>query len=53
MQSIRAKLLTAVLATLVVAFVISTWANIRIVGGNIENQIVQFGVTLVEEQAHT
>ena len=51
MQSIRAKLLTAVLATLVVAFVISTWANIRIVGGNIENQIVQFGVTLVEERS--
>lgn len=51
MQSIRAKLLIAVIATLVGIFLISTWANVRIIGGNVEDQIENYGTTLVEERS--
>lgn len=51
MQSIRAKLLIAVIATLVCTFLISTWANVRIIGGNVEDQIELYGTTLVEERS--
>jgi methyl-accepting chemotaxis protein len=51
MQSIRAKLLVAVIATLVGIFLISTWANVRIIGGNVEDQIDNYGSTLVEERS--
>ena len=53
MQSIRAKLLVAVIATLVGIFLISTWANVRIIGGNVEDQIDNYGSTLVEERRLT
>ena len=51
MQSIRAKLLIAVITTLVCTFLISTWANVRIIGGNVEGQIELYGTTLVEERS--
>jgi len=50
MQSIRAKFLIAVIATLVCTFLISTWANIRIIGNHVKNQIEDFGTNLVEER---
>lgn len=51
MQTIRAKLLVAVITTLVGIFLISTWANVRIIGGNVEDQIDKYGSTLVEERS--
>lgn len=50
MQSIRAKLLITVIATLVCIFLISTWANVRTIGDHIKRQIDQFGASLVEER---
>jgi methyl-accepting chemotaxis protein len=49
-MSIRAKFLIAVIATLVCTFLISTWANVRIIGENVQNQIEHFGTNLVEER---
>lgn len=50
MKSIRAKLLIAVIATMVVVFMISTWANVRIIGNHVQEQIENFGTNLVEER---
>ncbi len=52
MQSIRAKLLLAVIATLVGTFLISTVANLRLVGDNVQDQIDQIGSTLVQERGN-
>jgi methyl-accepting chemotaxis protein len=51
MQSIRGKLLLAVLATLIGTFLVSTVINITIVGGNVQEQIDRIGTTLVAERA--
>lgn len=51
MRSIRAKLLLAVLATLIGTFLISTLAQLIQVGNNVQDQIEQFGTTLVSERA--
>jgi hypothetical protein len=52
MQSIRAKLLLAVIATLVGTFLVSTVANLRLVGDNVQDQIDQIGSTLVQERGN-
>lgn len=52
MHSIRAKLLLAVLATLMGTFLISTLANVRLVGDNVQEQIDQNGATLVQERGN-
>ncbi len=51
MRSIRAKLLFAVLITLVGTFLVSTLAQLRLVGGSVQQQIDQHGTTLVQERA--
>lgn len=51
MRSIRSKLLIAVIATLVSIFLISTWANVRIVSSNVADQIELYGTTLVKERS--
>ncbi len=51
MRSIRAKLLIAVLSTLIAVFLISTLAQISQVGNNVQAQIDQYGTTLVAERA--
>lgn len=51
MQSIRGKLLLAVVATLIGTFLFSTIANLSIIGGNVQEQIEQYGTTLVSERA--
>ena len=50
MQSIRAKFLVAVIGTLVVIFLVSTWANVRIIGTHVKEQIESIGTNLVEER---
>lgn len=50
MQSVRAKFLIAVIATLVCTFLVSTWINVRIIGNYVKNQIEHFGTNLVEER---
>lgn len=51
MQSIRGKLLLAVIATLVGTFLISTLANIKLVGDNVQDQIQKYGTTQVAERS--
>lgn len=51
MQSIRGKLLLAVIATLLGTFLISTVTNISLIGGNVQEQIELYGTTLVAERA--
>lgn len=51
MRSIRAKLLLAVLSTLIAVFLISTLAQLFQVGNNVQEQIELFGTTLVSERA--
>jgi methyl-accepting chemotaxis protein len=50
-RSIRAKLLMAVLSTLIAVFLISTLAQLSQVGSNVREQIEQYGTTLVTERA--
>lgn len=52
MHSIRAKLLLAVLATLMATFLVSTLANVKLVGDIIQEQLNQNGATLVQERAN-
>ena len=51
MHSIRGKLLTAILTTLIGIFLISSTAQILLVGDNLREQIERFGTTLVSERA--
>lgn len=51
MQSIRGKLLLAVIATLVGTFLVSTLVNISLVGDSVQEQIERYGTTLVAERA--
>lgn len=52
MHSIRAKLLLAVLSTLMGTFFISTFANINLVGNTVQQQIDDHALTLVRERGN-